>query len=184
MRKPQKQPKLASLSQAEREQLAELLRHGEYDDVLDRVTKPRPEGFGLNISRGPLQTFYAKVALMDLINARLLENKRFTLAQFECLASADIHLLTSAEQEKVVETHSQVLRTTADLASAAQSPNQLAALQRLADFPARAALREQMAEIQAERLQLQRDREDRLRAMQVSGILGLPSLMIWVKIWE
>ena len=164
MRKPQNQPKLASLTLADREQLADWLRHENYNVVLERVVKPRPEGLDLDISKKPLQTFYAKVALMDLINARLPEDKRFTLAQFECLASADIHLLTSAEQEKVVETHAQILRTTADLASSAQSANELATLQRLADFPARAAVREQLFECRAQRMEIEQNKEQRAQA--------------------
>jgi hypothetical protein len=71
MRKPQIQPALASLSETDREQLADWLRHGDYDHVLARVNKPRPEGLGLNISKKPLQTFYAKGAFLDLINARM-----------------------------------------------------------------------------------------------------------------
>ena len=59
MRKPQIQPALASLSETDREQLADWLRHGDYDDVLARVNQPRPEGLGLHISKKPLQTFCA-----------------------------------------------------------------------------------------------------------------------------
>jgi hypothetical protein len=172
MRKPQSQPSLASLTEADREQLADWLRQEEYATVLSRVNSPRPDGFGLSLStEKPLRTFYAKVALMDLVNFRLPQEKRFTLAQFECLAQRDIHLLTSADHEQLAGAHEQILRTVTDLASAGDNtPTQLLALQRLADFPARAALREQMAELHADRLQLQLERQDRLKAMQAHRI--------------
>jgi hypothetical protein len=171
MRKPQIQPALASLSEADREQLADWLRHGEYDDVLARVNMPRPEGLGLDISKKPLQTFYAKVALLDLINARLPAEKKLTLAIFETLGQPDILLLSTADPSKIAEIHDTILATVHDLArSGGNTPTHLLSLQRLADFPARAALREQKAEIQADRLQLQRERQDRLKAMQAHQI--------------
>jgi hypothetical protein len=75
-RKPQTQPALAPLSPEDKERLADWLRTGDYDDVLDRVKKPRTEGgFDLAISKKPLQTFYAKVALLDLINSRVSDDK-------------------------------------------------------------------------------------------------------------
>src|SRR6478736_7831903 len=90
MRKPQSQPALAALTEADREQLADWLRRHSYDLVLERVNNPRPEGFGLNISIKPLQTFYAKVALLDLINSKLSDDKKLKLAQFESLAAGEI----------------------------------------------------------------------------------------------
>ena len=143
MRKPQSQPSLASLTEADREQLADWLRQDDYATVLSRVNSPRPDGFGLSLStEKPLRTFYAKIALLDLVNIRLPNNKRFTLAQFESLAHRDIHLLTSADNEQPAGAHEQILRTVADLASAGDNtPTQLVALQRLADFPERAQLR-------------------------------------------
>jgi hypothetical protein len=171
MRKPQIQPSLRSLSEADREQLADWLRHGEYDDILERVNKPRPEGLGLNISKKPLQTFYAKVAFLDAINARLPATKKLTLAIFESLAQRDIFLLSSADAAHIAEIHDSILGAVHDLASSGDNtPAQLLTLQRLADFPARAALREQMAEIQAERLQLQREKEQRAQEMHAHKI--------------
>src|SRR5688572_16328580 len=105
MRKPQSQPSLAGLTEAEREQLADWVRREEYAVVRDRVNKPRPEGFGLNISDKPLRTLWAKVALLDLINSRLPADKKLTLATFESLASRDISLLTSANSEKIAQIH-------------------------------------------------------------------------------
>ena len=164
MRKQQIQPSLASLSQSDREQLADWLRHGEYDDVLARVNKPRPEGLGLDISKKPLQTFYAKVALLDLINSRLPDDKKLTLAIFETLAHRDILFLSTADASTVAEIHDTILGTVHDLTkSADNTPTQLLSLQRLADFPAR-------AEIRAERLQLQREKEQRAREMHAHKI--------------
>src|SRR5688572_2813212 len=95
MRKPQSQPSLAGLTEAEREQLADWLRREEYDVVRDRANQPRPEGFGLDISVKPLRTLWAKVALLDLINSRLPEDKKLTLAEFESLAQGDLLLASS-----------------------------------------------------------------------------------------
>ena len=159
MRKPQRQPSLASLTEADREQLADWLRREDYKPVLERVNKPRPEGFGLDISIKPLQTFYAKVALLDLINLRLSDDKKITLATFESLAQRDILLLASADPAKIADTHDAILATVHHLATSGDNtPTQLLALQRLADFPERAAIRE-------ERLQLQRAKEERALQM-------------------
>jgi len=88
---------LAPLSPEDKELLADRLRKGDYIDVLDRVKKPRFEGgFDLHISIKPLQTFYAKVALLDLINSRVPEDKKIT--QFESIAAGDILLASSDAQ--------------------------------------------------------------------------------------
>ena len=171
MRKPQIQPSLRSLSEADREQLADWLRHGEYEDVLERANKPRPEGLGLAISIKPLQTFYAKVALLDAVNLHLPPEKKLTLAIFETLAHGDILHLASANAATITEIHDTILGAVHHLAqSPDNTPTQLLNLQRLADFPARAALRDQMAEIQAERLQLQREKEQRAQEMHAHKI--------------
>ena len=44
-----KQRSFASLTEEEINQVAEWLQHGTYDEVRDRIAKPRPEGFGLNL---------------------------------------------------------------------------------------------------------------------------------------
>ena len=175
MRKPQIQPALASLTLGEREQLADWLRHGDYDDVLVRVNQPRPEGFGLNISKSPLQTFYAKVALFDIINAQLSANKKMSLATFESLGQRHIHLFLSAtgDEEKLAAAHQAILNTTVELAGTATSATQLLALQRLADFPERAALRaakeERAQEMHEHKIALdlrKQDRADRNTALR------------------
>ena len=82
-RKSRIHPSLAPLNDAEREQLAAWLRKGTLETVRERVNKPRPDGFGLNISINPLQRFYDKVQRLDLINSRLPEEKRLSLNQYE-----------------------------------------------------------------------------------------------------
>ncbi|HEX7859704.1 MAG TPA: hypothetical protein VF773_05215, partial [Verrucomicrobiae bacterium] len=161
MRKPQIQPALASLSGADRLQLAELLRHGEYEDVRARVNQPRPEGFGLNLaSVKPLQTFYAKVGMLDLINARLPESKKISLSTFESLAQCDIDFLISADPAVIADAHGAILNATHKLANSdGTTPAQLRTLQTLADFPARAELR-------AERHEILLAREDRAQARE------------------
>lgn len=73
MRKQRKQPAFAGLTEIEIDQIARWLHHHPYDVVREHIAKPRPEGFGLNISTGPLQRLYAKSA------ARMLENHIFSL---------------------------------------------------------------------------------------------------------
>jgi hypothetical protein len=162
MRKSRPQPSLAPLSPAEKDQLAHWLRHEIYDVVLERVRKPRPEGFGLKISRQPLQIFYAKVQKLDLINLRLADGKKLTIAQYESLDSGDILLLALSENDKckmldaqcsmkepqnialVIDDniHYAILQTVHDLVLAGEdNPTRLLALQRLADFRARAEFR-------------------------------------------
>jgi hypothetical protein len=166
MRKPQIQPALASLTPAEREQLADWLRHDDYEDVLVRVNQPRPDGFGPNISKSPLQTFYAKVALFDVINAQLAPDKKLSLATFESLGQRHIHFFLSAsgDEEKLAAAHQAILNTTVELAGTATTATQLLALQRLADFPARSALRDQMAELREQSAALRAAKEERDQA--------------------
>ena len=44
-----KQRSFASLTEEEINQVAEWLQHGTCDEVRDRIAKPLPEGFGLNL---------------------------------------------------------------------------------------------------------------------------------------
>ncbi|HEX7858729.1 MAG TPA: hypothetical protein VF773_00220, partial [Verrucomicrobiae bacterium] len=165
MRKPRLQPKLASLSKADREQLADWIRHGEYDPVLARANKPRSEGgLGLNISKSVLQRFHAKVALLDAINAKLPTDKKISLALFETLAQRQIDYLTSAADNKTLaEAHQSILNTSCDLASTADSPTQLATLQRLVDFPVRAEIRAN----KEERAQAKELRDEEMHAHKI-----------------
>src|SRR4051812_13527378 len=78
-----KQRAFAFLAEEEIEQIAEWLRTDTYEFVLERIRQPRPHGYGLNISRKPLETLYAKKALLDLINTKVSEDKKLTLAQFD-----------------------------------------------------------------------------------------------------
>jgi hypothetical protein len=172
MRKPQPQPSLASLSPDDKTLLADWLRKDHYPAVLKRANKPRSDGgLGLSISKKPLQTFYAKVALLDLVNLRLPDNLKLTITDFESIAANDILLTQShtrtltpappesasslaslpSVQKLLNETHLAILETTRDLArSDDNTPSQLLALQKLADFPVRAALRARKEERELE----------------------------------
>jgi hypothetical protein len=163
MRKPQPQPSLASLSPDDKTLLADWLRKDHYPEVLQRANKPRSDGgLGLSISKKPLQTFYAKVALLDLVNSRLPNNLKLTITEFESIAANNVLLTQShtrtlppppesappslsslpSVQKLLNETHLAILETTRDLAkSGDNTPSQLLALQKLADFPARSELR-------------------------------------------
>jgi hypothetical protein len=175
MRKSRTQPSLAPLSPAEKEQLAQWLRSEIYDVVLERVRKPRPEGFGLKISRQPLQIFYAKVQKLDLINSRLPDSKKLTIAQYESLDSGDILLLALSEKNDTCkmldapcsmkettenaaiteEVHHAILQTVHDLVLAGEdNPTRLLALQRLADFRARAEFRAHKVQMDLHRKQI------------------------------
>jgi hypothetical protein len=67
MRKQRKQPAFAGLNQNELDQIVGWLHGSTYEAVRERIAKPRPEGFGLNVSSGPLQRLYEKAT------ARMLE---------------------------------------------------------------------------------------------------------------
>ena len=60
MRKQRKQPAFAGLNQNELDQIVRWLHCSTYEAVRERIAKPRPEGFGLYLSRGPLQLLYEK----------------------------------------------------------------------------------------------------------------------------
>src|ERR1051325_8973244 len=102
MKRTRIQTALAPLSDQEKETLAEWLRKEDYEDVHERVNKPRSDGgFGLSISLKPLRTFHAKVALLDVINSRLPENKKMTIAQFESINAGDVLLQGGARVSRV-----------------------------------------------------------------------------------
>ena len=155
MRKPRLQTSLATLTPEEKEQLAAWLRKDHYDAVLNQVRKPKPEsGLGLAISKKPLQTFYTKVLLLDALNARLPDDRKLTLAEFESIASSDRLLAQSISTEENPEcepVHSAIIDATSNLVTSGDStPAQLLTLQRLADFPERAELRARKEERQYE----------------------------------
>jgi hypothetical protein len=192
MKKPRTQPAFSSLTEAELEQVADWLRHETYEVVLDRLRRPRTEGgFGLTVSRSPLERLYTKIALLDLINSRIeasapSTDKKLTLAQFESIAAGETFLLASQQNDKckMLDTpcsmnepaadglltpgsdlipqsafripqcshiHSAILNTACDLATSSENTStQLLALQRLADFPARAELRARREQRHAE----------------------------------
>jgi hypothetical protein len=172
MKKPRIQPALAGLTLAEREQLADWLRHEHYAVVLERVKKPRPEGFNLNISDKPLRTFWLKIGFLDAINARLPADKKISLELFETLATRDIYFLSTLDSKKLEESHQAILDTSADFATSGEStPAQLATLQRLIDFPVRAeirAAREERDQAKEERAEAKAQREEAMHAHKIA----------------
>src|SRR3569623_1690519 len=99
-----KQCSFASLSAEELDQVAEWLRHQTYQAVLDRIKRPRPDGFGLDISMRPLQTLYAKIQKLDLINERLKGNGQLTLDDFEALSLGEKDDLPQKVQDAILQT--------------------------------------------------------------------------------
>jgi hypothetical protein len=66
MRKQRRQPAFAGLNQNEIDQIVRWLHGSTYDAVRERIARPRPEGFGLDISCGPLQRLYDKATAQML----------------------------------------------------------------------------------------------------------------------
>ena len=170
-----KQRAFASLSEAEINQVAEWVRAQKYDDVIARVAQPRPDGFGLKVSRKPLQLLFAKVSRLEKINAHLTTGKKLSLTDLDQIEAGEKSDLSQ-------EAHDAILIATHDIATNDDcNPTQLIALQRLADFPERAALRAQSAEdlsrlreqsaaIRAERLEIARSKEIRAKEMHTHKI--------------
>src|SRR5690349_19197876 len=132
-----KQRAFATLTEQEIDKIAEWLRTGKYDDVRDRIAQPRPEGFGLKLnSTRPLETLWANQATVDKINRKLEQGEKLTVSA--------LNALNGGEQSDVPEkVHNAIMDTAYDLATSGDNnPTQLLALQRLADFPVRADLRE------------------------------------------
>lgn len=151
-----KQRAFRTLTDAEIDQIAEWLRQEHYAVVLERVQKPRPEGFGLSISRSPLERLYAKTNVVAKINEHLTRGEKLTVSRLEAI--------TSGEATATEGVHEAILEGTLELAKDEEnSATQLLALQRLADFPERVAIRE-------ERLELEREREDRRKELQAHRI--------------
>src|SRR5688572_24177247 len=138
-----KQRSFASLTEEEINQVAEWLQHGTYDEVRDRIAKPRPEGFGLNLkSKRPLETLWQNKNTVDKINRKLAQGEKLTLSEFNALNSGERSDLPEKVQDVIME-------TTWELATSGENnPTQLLALQRLADFPARAEYREHKRQLE------------------------------------
>ena len=147
MRKPRIQRSFAALTEAEINQVAVWLDAETYEQVLVRVRKPRSEGgFGLDLSRSPLERLYAKKKEIDKINQRIASGQKLTLAEYDNIT----------EGEKVPNTrvHNAIMEYALDQAENEElKPTQLLALQRVADFPERAAIREERLEL--DRLKLE-----------------------------
>ncbi len=156
-----KQRAFATLTQQEIDQIVDWLRRDTYDVVRDRIAMPRPEGFALQLkSTHPLETLWQRKNTVDKINAKLETGQKLTLSEFESiLGSADVPSAVegvppetsspssfpscpSVQNSKLIAVHNAILETACDLATSGDNtPFQLLALQKLADFPARDALR-------------------------------------------
>ena len=139
-----KQRSFASLTEEEINQVAEWLQHGTYDEVRDRIAKPRPEGFGLNLkSKRPLETLWQNKNTFDKINRKLAQGEKLTVSEFNALNSGERADLPEKIQDVILE-------TTYEMATSGENnPTRLLALQRLADFPARAEYREHKCQLDA-----------------------------------
>jgi hypothetical protein len=149
-----KQRAFATLTEEEIDQIAEWLRHDTYDKVRDRIAKPRPEGFALQLkSIRPLETLWQKKNTVDKINAKLETGQKLTLAEFESISAGEKADLP----EKI---HNAILETTYDrVLEDDNTPTQLLALQRLADFPARADYREHKIQMDLHRQEMAEHRK-------------------------
>jgi hypothetical protein len=138
MRKP---IAFATLTPSEIEQIADSLDRETYDAVLTRICKPRSEGgYGLNISRSPLERLWAKKQVLKKINSHIESGEKLTIAKLDSFIVGEA---TPSD-----EAHDAIIAATCELAkSGDNTPAQLLTLQRLADFPARVELREQRAEL-------------------------------------
>jgi hypothetical protein len=138
MRKP---IAFATLTPGEIDQIADLLDRETYDAVLTRICKPRSEGgFGLTISRSPLERLWAKKQILKKINSHIASGEKLTIATLDSFMAG--------ESTPSDEAHAAILAATSELAkSGDNTPAQLLTLQRLADFPARAAIRDQRMEL-------------------------------------
>ena len=142
-----KQRAFASLTEQEINQVAEWVNGGKYDDVIERVAKPRPEGFGIKVSRSPLQRLWAKTARVERINARIASGQRLTVNEFDAINAGE-------KADLAEEIHQAILEDTHALATSGENtPAQLLALQRLADFPERAELRAERADLAREKFE-------------------------------
>jgi len=149
-----KQRAFASLTEPDIDQIAEWLRHDTYDKVRERIAKPRPEGFALALkSTRPLETLWQKKNTVDKINAKLETGQKLTLAEFESIAAGE-------KTDLPEQIHNAILETTYDrVLEDDNTPTQLLALQRLADFPARADYREHKIQMDLHRKEMAEHRK-------------------------
>jgi hypothetical protein len=140
-----KQRAFATLTEEEINQIADWLRHEKYEEVRERVNKPRPEGFGLIISIGPLQTLYRKTNEVREINSHLEAGEKLTVTKLDAILSGD--------QPASEKAHNAIMEATHEMATSGENTaTQLLSLQRLADFPARVEIREQRLELDHQKL--------------------------------
>src|SRR5688572_9228290 len=151
MRKQRRQPSFATLTDAEIDQVALWLESETYAAVRLRVNKPRSEGgFGLNISERPLERLWERKKTVDKINTHVSTGEKLTLATFDAISEGDVPASD--------EIHDAILFETMETVRAGNNtPHRLLALQRLADFPARAEIREERLELNRQKHALRVD---------------------------
>jgi len=148
-----KQRAFATLTEEEIDQIAGWLRHDNYDHVRERIALPRPEGFGLTISNKPLQILFGRKNTVEKINRKLETGQKLTLAEFESIAAGEKADLP----EKI---HNAILETTYErVLEDDNTPTQLLALQRLADFPAGADYRDHKIQMDLHRKEMAEHRK-------------------------
>jgi hypothetical protein len=106
---------------------------------------------------------HARVQRLNKINQQLATGEKLTLTAYD-----EIH---AGEKRAPEEIYDAIMSATYLLVTEHDNtPHQLLALQRLADFPARAELREQSAYIRSERLEIARSKENRAQEMHTHKI--------------
>ena len=151
-RKTRPQPSFASLTTDEYHQLADMVRTRTYNDILQQINKPRADGgFDLDISIKPLQVLHRRVTELDRLNKLIADGQKLTLTAYD--------ELQAGQTPPTEQIHNAILNATwLQVQYNENTPHQLLALQRLADFPVRSALRDQMAEIRENREQIHQEK--------------------------
>ncbi len=144
-RKTRPQPSLASLTTDEYHQLADMVRTCTYEDILQQIVKPRAEGgFDLDISIKPLQVLHRRVTELDRVNKLIADGQKLTLTAYD--------ELQAGQTPPTEQIHNAILNATwLQVQYSENTPHQLLALQRLADFPARSEMRENREQIYEEK---------------------------------
>src|ERR1041384_1942806 len=100
-----KQRAFAGLKEAEIEQIANWLRLGKYHDVRERIAKPRPDGFGLQLnSIRPLETLRAKTNTIEKTNARISTGQKLTVAEFDSISAGEKTDVAEEVHDAIMET--------------------------------------------------------------------------------
>src|SRR5262245_17196493 len=85
-----KQRAFAGLSDQEIEQIGTWLDLATYEQVRERVAKPRPEGFDLKTrSTRPFETLYVNKNRLNQINRKIETGQKLTLAEFNAISAGE-----------------------------------------------------------------------------------------------